>query len=147
MIDSAYHWLKAFHIIAVIAWMAGMLYLPRLYVYHSQVAAGSEASELFKVMERRLLRFIINPAMIIAWILGVWLIVKTNALDPANGVWMHYKLTLLVFMQIVHALLARYRRKFARDERPHSAKFFRILNEVPTLLLIGIVILVVVRPV
>ena len=147
MVDSLYHWIKALHIIAVIAWMAGMLYLPRLFVYHSQVAVGSEASELFKVMERRLLRLIINPAMIVTWIAGLWLVHYTNALDPQNGLWMHWKLTLVLLMQVVHAMLARYRRLFARDERPKSAKFFRILNEVPTVLLIAIVILVVVRPV
>lgn len=147
MVDSLYHWVKAFHIIAIIAWMCGMLYLPRLYVYHSQVAVGSEASELFKTMERKLLRLIINPAMIAAWLLGGWLIYYTNALDPQNGTWMHWKLTLLVGMQIAHAMMARYRRAFARDERPNSGKYFRIFNEVPTLLLIGIVILVVVKPV
>lgn len=147
MIDSLYHWVKALHIIAVIAWMAGMLYLPRLFVYHTQVAVGSEASELFKVMERRLLRFIINPAMIVTWLAGIYLISKTNALDPQNGMWMHYKLTLLVCMQLAHAMLARCRRKFAADQNRYSTKFYRILNEVPTVLLIGIVILVVVRPV
>lgn len=146
MTDSLYHWLKAFHIIAVIAWMCGMLYLPRLFVYHSKVTVGSEASEIFKIMERRLMRIIINPAMIAAWILGVWLIVKTNAMDPVNGTWMHWKLTLLVFMQLTHALMSRYRKAFFRDERPRSEKFFRIFNEVPTVLMIGIVILVVVRP-
>lgn len=147
MIGDLYHWIKSLHIIAVIAWMAGMLYLPRLFVYHTQVRSGSEVSELFKVMERRLLRFIINPAMIVAWAAGIWLIIYTNALDPQNGKWMHYKLLLLVFMQIVHSMLARYRRHFAKDANKHSAKFYRILNEVPTLLMIGIVILVVVRPV
>lgn len=146
MVDSAYHWLKAFHIIAVIAWMCGMLYLPRLYVYHSKTRPGSEASELFKIMERKLMRLIINPAMIVAWILGLWLVVKTNALDPVNGTWMHWKLTLLVFMQISHALMSRYRKAFFRDERPKSEKYFRFFNEVPTILMIGIIILVVVRP-
>lgn len=147
MADSLYHWIKAFHIIAVIAWMCGMLYLPRLFVYHSKVAVGSEASELFKVMERKLMRLIINPAMIVTWILGLWLIHFTNAMDPANGTWMHWKLTLLIFMQITHAMMSRYRKAFFRDERPKSEKYFRIFNEVPTLLFIGIVILVVVRPV
>lgn len=147
MVDSAYHWLKAFHIIAVIAWMCGMLYLPRLFVYHSKTRPGSEASELFKIMERKLMRLIINPAMIVAWILGLWLVVKTNALDPVNGTWMHWKLTLLVFMQISHALMSRYRKAFFRDERPKSEKYFRFFNEVPTILMIGIIILVVVRPV
>lgn len=142
-----YQWVKSLHIIAIISWMAGMLYLPRLFVYHTQVQAGSEASELFKVMERRLLRFIINPAMIVAWAAGIWLIIHTNALEPQNGMWMHFKLLLLVFMQIAHAMLARYRRHFAKDANKHSTKFYRILNEVPTVLMVAIVILVVVRPV
>jgi len=146
MNGELYHWIKALHIIAVIAWMAGMLYIPRLFVYHTQVKIGSEASEIFKIMERRLLCLIINPAMIVSWGAGIWLVIYTNALDPQNGVWMHYKFLLLIFMQIVHALLARYRRKFADDKNTHSTKFYRILNEVPTVLLIGIVVLVVVRP-
>ena len=146
MIDS-YHLIKALHIIAVIAWMCGMLYLPRLYVYHTQVAVGSEASELFKIMERRLLRFIINPAMMVAWGAGLWLVYYTNALDPVNGTWMHWKFLMLIGMQICHALLARHRRQFAADKNTKSAKYYRILNEVPTLLLIIIVVLVVVRPV
>jgi putative membrane protein len=144
---SLYHWFKAFHILAVISWMCGMLYLPRLFVYHSKVAAGSEASELFKVMELKLLRLIINPAMIVTWLLGLWLVWYTNALDPVNGTWMHWKLTLVIGMQIVHAMLSRYRKAFARDERPKSEKFFRIFNEVPAVLLLIIVILVVVRPI
>lgn len=145
---DVYLWVKSLHIIAVISWMAGMLYLPRLFVYHTQVKVGSEASELFKVMERRLLRFIINPAMIIAWAAGLWLIYITNALDVGqSGKWMHYKLMLLVAMQISHAVMARCRRKFMNDENKYPAKFYRILNEVPTILMIGIVIMVVVKPV
>lgn len=147
MSGEIYHWVKALHIIAVISWMAGMLYLPRLFVYHTQVKIGSEASELFKTMERRLLRFIINPAMVVSWGAGLWLMKYTNALDPQNGLWMHYKLMLLALMQVAHALLARYRRQFANDKNTKSTRFFRILNEVPTLLMIGIVILVVVRPI
>jgi putative membrane protein len=147
MIDSVYHWVKALHIIAVIAWMAGMLYLPRLYVYHTQVVLGSEASELFKIMERRLLRLIINPAMIVAWCAGLYLVYYTNALDPVNGTWMHWKFTMLIGMQIAHAMLARHRRQFAADKNTKSTRYYRILNEIPTLLLIIIVILVVVRPV
>ncbi len=147
MIDSLYHWIKALHIIAVIAWMAGMLYLPRLYVYHTQVMVGSEASELFKVMERRLLRLIINPAMIVAWGAGLWLVYYTNAMDSVNGTWMHWKFTMLVGMQICHALLARHRRQFANDKNTKTTRYYRILNEVPTALLIAIVVLVVVRPV
>jgi len=147
MTHDIYSWVKALHIIAVIAWMCGMLYLPRLFVYHTQVAVGSEASELFKVMERRLLRFIINPAMVVTWLAGLYLIHKTNALDPQNGMWMHYKLGLVILMQIAHAFMARARRRFAQDRNTKSTRYYRILNEVPTLLLIGIVILVVVRPV
>ncbi len=147
MVDSLYHWLKAFHIIAVVAWMCGMLYLPRLFVYHSKVAVGSEASELFKVMEHKLMRLIINPAMIVSWILGLWIAYLINAFDPVNGLWLHYKLALVIAMQIVHAMMSRFRKAFARDERPKSEKYFRIFNEVPTILMIIIIILVVVRPV
>jgi putative membrane protein len=147
MMGELYPWVKSLHIIAVIAWMAGMLYLPRLFVYHTQVAIGSEASELFKVMERRLMRLIINPAMLVAWGAGLWLVYYTNALDPQNGKWLHYKLMLVIIMQLAHAVMSRCRRQFAKDKNTHSAKFYRILNEVPTVLLIGIVIMVVVRPV
>jgi putative membrane protein len=138
-----YDWLLALHIIAVIAWMAGMLYLPRLFVYHARAAKGSEMSETFKVMERRLLRGIINPAMIAAWILGLCLAWHGN--HWLEG-WFHAKLALLVGMQIVHACLARWRRTFAEDANTHSDRFYRFMNEVPTLLLIGIVVLAVVKP-
>jgi putative membrane protein len=138
-----YDWLLALHIIAVIAWMAGMLYLPRLYVYHARAAKGSELSETFKVMERRLLRGIINPAMIAAWILGLYLAWQGN--HWMEG-WLHAKLALLVGMQIIHAGLSRWRRAFAEDANTHSDRFYRFMNEVPTLLLIGIVILAVVKP-
>ena len=147
MSGDLYPWMKSLHIIAVIAWMCGMLYLPRLFVYHTQVKVGSEASELFNVMERRLLRLIINPAMIVTWGAGLWLLFYTHALDPANGKWMHYKLVLVILMQLAHAAMARARRNFANDRNTKPAKFYRILNEVPTALLIGIVILVVVRPI
>ena len=146
MLNEPYHWLKALHIIAVISWMAGMLYLPRLFVYHSKVAVGSEASELFKVMERKLLRGIINPAMIATWILGVWLALKINAFAPENGGWLHAKLGMLVLMQITHAMMARYRKAFFRDERPKSERYFRIFNEVPAVLMVVIVLLVVLKP-
>jgi putative membrane protein len=143
-----YNWLLALHIIAVIAWMAGMLYLPRLYVYHAKAlqegaAKGSELSETFKVMERRLLRGIINPAMIAAWILGLSLAWQGN--HWLEG-WFHAKVVLLIGMQIIHAGLARWRRAFAKDANVHSDRFYRFMNEVPTLLLIGIVILAVVKP-
>jgi putative membrane protein len=138
-----YDWLKALHIIAVIAWMAGMLYLPRLYVYHAGAMPGSEMSETFKVMERRLLRAIINPAMIAAWVFGLWLAWAGNHWAEA---WFHAKLALLILMQIVHACLSRWRRHFAADANRHSARFYRIVNEIPTVLLIGIVILTIVKP-
>ncbi len=146
MAGELYHWLKAFHIIAVIAWMCGMLYLPRLFVYHCKVAPGSEASELFKVMELKLMRLIINPAMIATWVLGLWLAFHINAFDPVNGQWLHAKLGLVLVMQVVHAMMSRFRKAFARDERPKSEKYFRIFNEIPAILMIGIVLLVVIRP-
>ncbi len=143
MTGDLYSWLKALHVISIIAWMAGMLYLPRLFVYHARAAKGSELSETFKVMERRLLRAIINPAMIAAWILGLCLAWQG---DHWLEGWFHAKVVLLVGMQIVHAGLARWRRAFANDANVHSERFYRIMNEVPTLLLIGIVILAVVKP-
>ena len=138
-----YQWLKALHIMAVIAWMAGMFYLPRLYVYHSRAAKGSELSETFKVMERRLLRGIINPAMILTWILGLLLAWQG---DWWGAPWFHAKLALVIGMSTLHAFYSRWRRQFAKDENTHTDKFYRIMNEVPTVLLIGIVILVVVKP-
>ena len=144
MMDPAlYPWIKALHIIAVIAWMAGMLYLPRLFVYRCETQPGSSESERFKVMERRLLRAIVNPAMIAAWLFGIWLAFLG---DVWGDGWFHAKVTLLVAMQLVHACFARWRRQFANDANRHPARFYRIMNEVPTLLLIGIVILAVVKP-
>ena len=142
-LGEAYLWVKALHIIAVIAWMAGMLYLPRLYVYHCEAAPGSQQSETFKVMERRLLRAIINPAMIATWILGLLLVAHGNLW--AAG-WMHAKFALLLAMQLVHAGFARWRRQFATDSNRHSPRFYRIMNEAPAVLVIGIVLLVVLRP-
>lgn len=139
-----YLWLKAFHIICVLSWMAGMLYLPRLYVYHAETEKGSTTSETFKVMERRLLRYIINPAMITSWIFG-GLMLWANP-DLLQQGWMHVKLTALIGMQIVHALLARWRRHFAQDRNVHSARFYRIWNEVPTVLMIVIVLQAVLKP-
>jgi protoporphyrinogen IX oxidase len=138
-----YLWLKAFHIIAVIAWMAGMLYLPRLFVYHCAAAPGSAQSETFKVMERRLLRLIINPAMIATWVLGLWL-----AWDAGwwQAGWLHAKIALVVVMSAVHGLFARWVKDFAADRNTLSPRFYRMVNEVPTILMIAIVILVVVKP-
>jgi len=143
MSGELYLWLKALHIIAVIAWMAGMLYLPRLFVYHCDAALGSVQSETFKVMERRLLRAIINPAMVASWVLGLWLAWSGNFLSAP---WLHGKLVLVLVMSGVHGMLARWMKDFAADRNRHTQKFFRIMNEVPTVLMIGIVILVVMKP-
>jgi putative membrane protein len=142
-LEGAYPWIKALHIVAVMAWMAGMLYLPRLYVYHAGAAPGSEASEMLKVMERRLLRAIVNPAMVASFVLGVLLLVAIDAWDQG---WVWAKLAFVLAMGAIHGLLARWRRDFAADRNRHSARFYRVVNEVPTLLLIAIVILVVVKP-
>lgn len=141
--DVAYLWIKAFHIIAVIAWMAGMLYLPRLFVYHSMEKNGSAASETFKIMERRLLRFIINPAMILTWVLGLWLAWKVFAFQ---GGWLHGKILLVVLLSGFHGYLSKNVRMFAQDKNIKSTKHWRIANEVPTILMVLIVILVVVKP-
>jgi putative membrane protein len=143
-----YEWIKAFHIIAVIAWMAGMLYLPRLFVYHCSAEKGSVQSETFKVMERRLLRAIINPAMIATWLLGLWL--AWNGPDSRFGwfaaPWLHGKIVLVLALSALHGMLAKWRKDFAVDKNRHSERFYRIINEVPTVLMIGIVILAVVKP-
>ncbi|HEY1095675.1 MAG TPA: protoporphyrinogen oxidase HemJ [Alphaproteobacteria bacterium] len=138
-----YDYIKAFHIISFTAWMAGMFYLPRLYVYHTE-ATEQNVRETFKIMERKLLRFIINPAMILTFIFGITLLV----LNPGwmQQGWMHTKFLLVFILTAYHGYLARLRKQFERDENKHSSKFYRYLNEVPTLLLIGIVILVVVKP-
>ena len=136
-------WLKAFHVIAVIAWMAGMLYLPRLFVYHCEAEVGSKQSETFKVMERRLLRAIINPAMIAAWVLGLWLAYDQGYFKAG---WLHGKLLLVLILSALHGLFSRWVRDFAADRNTHSQKFYRIVNEMPAVLMIGIVILVIVKP-
>ena len=138
-----YDWIKAAHVIAVIAWMAGMLYLPRLYVYHADAKPRSELSETLKVMERRLLRAIINPAMSLAWILGLTMGWLGNLWSEP---WFQVKLVLVVIMSTIHAFLSRWRRHFEKDVRLHSARFYRFGNEAVTLLMIAIVIMVIVRP-
>jgi len=142
-LGDAYLWVKAGHIIAVIAWMAGMLYLPRLYIYHCAAEPGSVQSETFKVMERRLLRAIINPAMTVAWVFGLMLVAHLNVWSEP---WMLGKFALVLGMTAVHGAFARWRRHFANDANRHTVRFYRIANEAPTVLLIGIVILIVVRP-
>ncbi len=141
--SDLYSWLLALHLIAVVAWMAGMLYLPRLYVYHARSQPGSELSETFKVMERRLLRAIINPSMIAAWIFGLLLAWRGHHWGEG---WFHAKLALLICMQLVHAGYARWRRHFAKDVNTHGDRFYRVMNEVPTVLLILIVLLAVLKP-
>ncbi len=141
-----YLWLKAFHIIAVIAWMAGMLYLPRLFVYHCQTDPGSRQSETFKLMERRLLKLIINPAMIATWLLGLTLIWLMGQDAFWQAGWLHAKLALVVAMSAVHGFFVRWVKDFAVDRNTHSQKFYRLANEIPTALLILIVILAVVKP-
>jgi putative membrane protein len=138
-----YMWLKAFHVIAIIAWMAGMLYLPRLFVYHCETARGSIQSETFKIMERRLLKAIINPAMIAAWVLGLYLAIDGGWFRSG---WLHGKLLLVIALSAVHGVLVKRTREFAEDRNTRPARYYRILNEVPTVLMIGIVILVIVKP-
>ena len=138
-----YEWIKALHVIAVIAWMAGMLYLPRLFVYHCDAEIGSKQSETFKVMERRLLRAIINPAMVVTWGAGFWLALESG--HYRSG-WMQAKFVLVVILSAVHGLFVRWTRQFAEDRNTRSSKFYRVVNEIPTLLMIGIVILVIVKP-
>jgi putative membrane protein len=138
-------YIKAFHVIAIIAWMAGLLYLPRLFVYHAESRKSSEQSETFKVMERRLLRFITTPAMLASWTFGLWL-AFSGVIDWSKDGWFHAKLFLVLLLSAYHGLLAKWTKDFALERNTHSARFYRIANEVPTLLMILIVILVVVRP-
>ena len=145
MVDSLYHWLKAFHIIAVIAWMCGMLYLPRLFVYHSKVAVGSEASEIFKVMERKLSRIIMTPAMTLSFVFGVLLLLVPGIMSSPMG-WLHAKIFLVLIMSAFHGYMMVCLKKFAKDQRPYSSKTFKVLNEIPPLLMVFIVFLVVIKP-
>jgi putative membrane protein len=138
-----YDWIKALHVIAVIAWMAGMLYLPRLFVYHCEAEAGSKQSETFKVMERRLLKAIINPAMVVTWLAGLYLAWAGHLLSAG---WFHGKFLLVLLLSGVHGFFSRWVKDFAADRNTKSGKFYRFINEVPTLLMIGIVILVIVKP-
>lgn len=141
--SGLYAWIKAAHIVAVISWMAGMLYLPRLFVYHAKSAPGSEQAETFKTMERRLLTVIINPAMVATWALGLWLAWDGSFLASP---WLHAKLALVVILSAIHGLYARWVRDFGEDRNTRSEWFYRMMNEVPTLLMIAIVVLVVVKP-
>lgn len=142
----AYAWVKALHLIAVISWMAGMLYLPRLFVYHSEIPQGGGTEHArFVVMERRLLKAIINPAMVATWLLGITLALTPGVIDWTAG-WWHTKLLCVLLMSGFHGYLSASQRKFAADERPKTQRHWRIANEVPTLLMIVIVVMVIVKP-
>ena len=141
--DAAYMWVKAAHVVAIISWMAGMLYLPRLFVYHCDAAPGSELSETLKVMERRLLRVIIDPAMGLAWILGLWLAWRGGFLTAG---WFHAKLAFVIALSGLHGFLSASVRRFAADQNTVSARNWRLINEAPAVLMVAIVILVIVKP-
>ena len=144
-ITPLYPWLKALHIISVISWMAGMLYLPRLFIYHCDAEVGSDKSETFKIMERRLLWAIINPAMAASFLFGGALLATPGLIDWTSW-WIYVKLIMVLALSGMHGLFSSWRKRFAADQNTLSSKTFRIANEVPTVLMIVIVILVVVRP-
>lgn len=143
MINEPYLWLKALHIIAVITWMAGLLYLPRLFVYHCQVPHGSDASEKFKIMERKLLRAIINPSMIAVFIFGITLAFYT---ETYREIWFQIKFVLVIILSAIHGLMAKYRKDFANDKNTRSERFYRIFNEIPAILMVMIVFIAVLKP-
>jgi putative membrane protein len=145
VLAALYPWTKALHIVSIVAWMAGLLYLPRLFVYHAEAAPGSDKAETFKIMERRLLRGIMNPAMIAAYVFGGMLAATPGIVDWSAG-WIWVKLTLVAVLTVAHHLFALWRKEFAEDRNIRPARFYRMVNEVPTVLLVGIVIMVVVRP-
>jgi len=145
MLLALYPWIKSLHIVSMVAWMAGMFYLPRLFVYHCEVPRGSAESERFKVMERRLLKQIINPAMIATFVFGILLAITPGVIDWSAG-WWHVKLLGIILMSAFHGMLPRWRRDFLEDRNTRPAKFYRIANEVPTVLLLLIVVMVIVRP-
>lgn len=138
-----YLWLKALHIVAVISWMAALLYLPRLFVYHADAKPGSEASETFKTMERKLLKFIANPASLVVWVLGLWLAFELGAWREG---WLHAKLALVVLLTGYHHFCMATVKRFARDANTRPARFYRMINEIPAVVMVGIVILVVLKP-
>jgi putative membrane protein len=137
-----YLWIKALHVIAIISWMAGLLYLPRLFVYHADAGAGPQ-SETFKIMERRLYRYIMTPAMTVAWLTGLFLALESDALAQP---WFHAKATLVVLLSAAHLHDGALLRRFANDANVHSSRYFRVINEIPTLLMIGVVVMVIVKP-
>jgi protoporphyrinogen IX oxidase len=145
LLAAAYPWIKALHILAIIAWMAGLLYLPRLFVYHADAPRGSALSETFKRMERRLLRGIMNPAMIAAYLFGGLLASIPGVVDW-SALWIWGKLAFVVGLTVTHHHFALWRKAFAEDRNTRPARFYRMVNEVPTVLMVGIVFLVVLKP-
>lgn len=145
VLTDLYPWIKALHVIAVIAWMAGLLYLPRLFVYHCEVAPGSAESERFKVMERRLLKLIVNPAGIAVWVFGLLLVLTPGVVDWASG-WWHLKMLGIVVVTAVHHVLMARRKDFLHDRNRRPQRYYRILNEVPTVAMVLIVVMVIVKP-
>jgi protoporphyrinogen IX oxidase len=140
-----YPWIKALHVISVIAWMSGLLYLPRLFVYHASATPGSEQSETFKLMERRLLRAIMNPAMGAAYIFGILLLISSPNVDWSAG-WLWVKLTMVAVLTLLHHVYGLWRKDFERDENKRSPRFYKIMNEAPTLAMIVLVLMVVAKP-
>ena len=141
-----YLWVKALHVISVIAWMAGMFYLPRLLVYHAETGAGSPQAETVKVMEKKLMRMIINPAMVAAWVFGLALIFMPGGVGIGAGPWLWAKLTLVILLSGFHGWLSAERRRFEHGEIRRTPRFYRMINEVPTVIMILVVILVIVKP-
>ena len=142
---DAYLWIKGLHVISVIAWMAGLLYLPRLYVYHVDAEPGSDKSETFKIMERRLMRGILNPSMMASVIFGLIMVYDSSPAIWQAG-WFHTKLTAVIAMLVMHVFCGKWRRAFAEDRNTHSGRFYRFMNEVPAVLMVGIVLMVIVQP-
>jgi protoporphyrinogen IX oxidase len=139
----SYLWIKSLHILAVISWMAGMLYLPRLFVYHADIQHGSAQANLFQTMEYRLQRYIMTPALLVAWLTGLYLAYSAGFF---HAPWLHAKLGLVVIMSGLHGYLSSLRKSLASGQNRHTSRFFRIINEAPTVLMIVIVVLVVVKP-
>ena len=145
LLINNYSLIKAFHVISIVAWISAILYLPRLFVYHTTVKRNSEASKMLKIMEYRLQKFIMNPAMLFTIIFGVFLL-KTNGIINWTEKWIYFKLLGVFLLLVVHNLLGRYRKDFFLDKNKHSGRFYKILNEVPTILLIVIILLVYLKP-
>ena len=145
---NTYLLFKSIHLIAVISWMAGLLYLPRIFVYHSEAAANNKSKEListFKIMERRLFIYIMNPAMIASWIFGA-LLINTIGMDNFGSLWLQLKAIFVIILTIYHFFLFKCLRKFAGNNNSYSPKFYRIINEIPTVLLIGIIFIIIFKP-